>query len=328
MEGICMKNSFKALLLLGVSSLSQADIAATTQDIRAFVLPEDTLTIRASYNRANDAVDFLNLNDKADDGDIYSGLGDSSGVDFSLGYGAHQFLSLYYNFEALNIHYAGASVENRRNELFARINFYDTPHYSFDDFSLDVGYIRNTADNFNNLSDLSDNSYYMRLLLGSRFTSALLNFYGGFKYSSINTTQNATNLDRDERALMAGFSYTQEMSNYILDANYEYMRIFGRESALGENKSNHLINLNLSRAFSENFLIFIGTRIMLNQFNGIIPYLYNTQTQSAFDKTYSLMKVGFVYNFDLDAKNKKNRVYQAPACDTKKSTSLFSFFGW
>ncbi len=324
-----MKFNFKPLLLLtSLSTFSYADIAATTQDIRAFVLPEDTLTVRASYNRANDAIDFLNLNDKADVGDIYSGIGDSSGVDFSLGYGAHQFLSLYYNFEALNIHYAGSSVENRRNELFARINFYDTPHYSFDDFSLDVGYIRNSADDFNNLSDLSDDSYYMRLLLGSRFTTALLNFYTGFKYSSISTTQNATNLDRDERALMVGLSYTQEFSNYILDANYEYMRMFDRENALADNKSNHLINLNLSRAISNNFLIFIGTKIMLNQFNGIIPYLYNTQTQSAFDKTYSLMKIGFVYNFDLNAKNKGNGVYQAPACDAKKDTSLFSFFGW
>ncbi len=324
-----MKNSIKPLLLLlTLSTLSQADISATTQNIRAFVLPVDTLTIRGSYLRANDAIDMLNLNDKADAGDIYSAIGDSSGIDFSLGYGAHQFASLYYNFEALNIHYAGGKVKNIKNELFARINFYDTPHYSFDDFSMDLGYIRNSADDFNTLSDLSDNSYYIRLLLGSRFNSSLLNFYGGFKYSSISTTHNAIDLDRDERALMAGISYTLEMSNYILDANYEYMRMFGRENALADNKSNHLINLNLSRAFSENFLIFIGTKIMLNQFNGIIPYLYNTQTQSAFDKTYSLMKVGFVYNFDLDAKNRKNRVYQAPACDTKKSTSLFSFFGW
>jgi len=323
-----MKFSVNSLLLLAsLTTLSYADIAATTQDVRAFVLPEDTISIRASYLRANDSVDFLNLNDKADAGDIYSGLGNSSGMDFALSYGAHQFLSLYYNFEALNIHYAGGSVENRRNELFARINFYDTPHYSFDALSLDLGYIRNSADDFNNLSDLSDNSYYMRLLLGSKFTSSLLNFYGGFKYSSITTTLNATNIDRDERALMVGISYTQEMSNYILDANYEYMRMVGRDSGLSDNKSNHVINLNLSRAFSEDFLIFIGTKIMLNQFNGIVPYLYNTQTQSAFDKTYSLVKVGFVYNFDVSGK-KGDKVYTAPACPEKKSTSLFSFFGW
>jgi len=322
-----MKFNFKPLLLLtSLTSLSHADISATTQDIRAFVLPEDTLSVQASYNRANDAIDFLNLNDEADSGDVYSGLDDSAGLDFSLAYGAHQFVSLYYNFEALNIHYAGSSVENRKNELFARVNFYDTPHYAFDDLSLDLGYIRNSADDFNNLSDLSDNSYYMRLLFGSKFTSSLLNFYGGFKYSSITTTLNATNLDRNERALMAGISYTQEMSNYILDANYEYMRMFGRESGLGDNKSNHVINLNLSRPFSEDFLIFIGTKIMLNQFNGLIPYLYNTQTQSAFDKTYSLMKIGFVYNFDLSRK-KGDRVYKAPH-PYKKSTSLFSFFGW
>jgi len=323
-----MQHNIKPLLLLlSLSSFSQADISATTQDIRAFVLPKDTLTIRGSYLRANDAIDVLNLNDKAEAGNIYSGLDDSSGVDFSLGYGAHQFFSLYYDFEALNVHYAGSNVKNKKNELYARVNFYDTPHYSFDDFSMDLGYIHNSADDFNNLSDLSDDSYYVRLLLGSKFTTALLNFYTGFKYSSINTTLGASNHDRKEKALMLGMSYTQEISNYILDANYEYMRMIGRGSALAENKSNHQINLNLSRALNQNFLIFVGTKIMLNQFNGVIPYLYNTQTQSAFDKTYALARVGFVYNFDLSGKG-KNRVTTAPACDTKKSTSLFSFFGW
>ena len=329
-QRIFMKFNFKPLLILtSLATVSFADIAATTQDIRAFVLPEDTVTVQGSYLRTSDAVDFLNLNGKAVAGDIYSGLDDSSGMDISLGYGLHQFVSLYYNFEALNINYAGSSIENRKNELFARVNFYDTPHYTFDAFSLDIGYIQNSADDFNNLSDLSDNSYYMRLLIGSKFTSSLLNFYTGAKYSSITTTLNATNIDRDERTLMAGISYTQEMfSNYILDANYEYMRMVGRDGGLGDNKSNHTVNIHLSRAFSEDFLLYIGTKIMLNQFNGAIPYLYNTQTQSSFDKKYSLIKAGFVYNFDMSEKNNKNKVFTAPAFPEKKSTSLFSFFGW
>ncbi len=288
------------LLLLGLSALAQADIAATTQDIRAFVLPENTLTLRASYLRTNNAIDILNLNEKAETGDIYSGLDDSAGLDLSLGYGVGQFYTLYYNFEARNIHYAGAKVKNRKNELYARVNFYDTPHNSFDDFSMDIGLIHNSADDFNHLSNLSDNSFYLRLLLGSRFNTALLNFYTGFKYSAINTTLQQANHDRDERTLLLGTSFTKEFHDYILDANYAYMRMVGRGSRLSENKSNHILELTLSRIIKKDFIIFMGGEIMLNQFNGLIPYLYNTQTQSAFDKTYAGAKIGFVYNFSLE----------------------------
>ncbi len=286
-----MKQKIPTLLLL-LSSLSLADVAATSQDMRAFVLPKDTLSMRGAYLLSNDTIDILNINNK-------SALGDSSGVNFNLGYGAQQFFSLYYNFEALNIHYAHSKIKNRKNELYARVNFYDSPHYSFDDFSMDVGYIHNSADDFNHLSNLSDNSYYLRLLLGSKFTTALLNFYTGVKYTAINTTHDASNQDRHEKTLMLGTSYTQEFSHYILDAQYEYLHMFGRGSALDETKSNHQINLNLSRTINKDFLIYIGTKVMFKQFNGTIPYLYNAQTQSDFDKTYILTNLGFVYNFTL-----------------------------
>jgi hypothetical protein len=311
------------------STLHAYDVAATTEDVRAFVLPTDTMTLNISYNRANNALDPLNINDSAESEAPYSALGDSSGIAISLGYGLHQFFSLYYNFEALNIHYAGGNVENRQHDLYTRINFYDSPHYSFDDFSMDIGYIYNKAGDFNNMQDLSDNSFYVRLLLGSKFSSALLNFYTGFKYSSINGYLNATDVSRNEKALILGSSYTVEFSRYILDAKYEYMRLFDRESILTENKSNHIFDINLAYPYHDNLLLYIGSKIMLNQFNGLIPYLYNRQTQAAFDKTYSLLKVGFVYNFDLLQGRKKHLNFTGASCETQaKKTTLFSFFGW
>jgi hypothetical protein len=319
--------------LIGLSTTLYADdVAATIEDVRAFVLPTDSMTLRISYNRANDAVDPLNFNDTAEVGSPYSALGDSSGIDLLVGYGLHQFFSLYYNFEALNIHYAGGLVENRQHDLYTRINFYDTPHYSFDDFSMDVGYIYNSAADFNNMHDLSDNSFYFRLLLGSKFSSALLNFYTGFKYTSIDGYLHTNDIGRNEKSLMLGSSYTLEFSRYILDAKYEYTRIFDRESLLTENKHNHIFDINLAYTYHDNLLLYIGSKIMLNQFNGLIPYLYNTQTQAAFDKTYSLLKIGFVYNFNLLQGKKKPLGFiegTGSSCQRKrKATSLFSFFGW
>ena len=300
-KGIILKQHFKtlSLLLALTTSLTAENIAQTTQEIRAFVLPEDTVSIRGTFKHINDTLDVFNLNQAAVKNDIYSALGDSSGIDFLFAYGAHQHISLYYNFEALNIDYAGDTLKNRKNDIFARVNFYDNPHNSFDDFSMDIGFVRNSSKALNpQLKDLSDNTYYLRFLLGSRLTSSLFNVYAGAKFSSIKTVLFNNEINRDEKSLSLGLSHTVEFSKLLIDSNYEYIHMFGRASNLTDNKSNHILKLNLSRAINDNFLIFVGTKVMLNQFNGLIPYLYNTQTQSAFDKTYSLLKLGFVYNFN------------------------------
>ncbi len=288
------------ILLLSLTTfLFAKDIASTTDNIRAFVLPKDAITVHGNFTQANSGLDVLNLNEKPASSDIYSAIGNSAGLDLGIAYGLHKHISLYYDFEALNINYAGEKLKNRKNELFARINFYDNPRNSFDDFSMDIGYIHNSSKELNpQLSDLSDNAYYFRLLLGSRFNASLLNLYTGFKYTSIDTTLFKKDISRNEKALTLGISHTMEFSKYVIDSKYEYIRLFDRDGGLSENKSNQIFNINLARIINENLLVFIGTTLMTNQYNGIIPYLYNTQTQSAFDKKYNYLKLGFVYNFN------------------------------
>ena len=294
------KNIHILYLLIMISTLIHAGkIAPTTQDIRAFPLAEDTLTLQASYDRVNGGIDILSLNKTPST--PYSALGSSLGLDFSLGYGAKEYLTLYYKIKAQNIrygqnaHYKQDTLKNRQQELYARINFYDSPQYSFDDLSLDVGYIHNSADDFATLKDLTDNSYYLRLLWGSKLKSSLFNFYTGVKYTSKKKS--------NEKAFSLGATHTVEFSHYILDTRYEYIRIIARKEGLGKNKSNHLLDMNLARSINDSWLIFIGTSLMTNQFNGLIPSLYNAQTEASFDKTYHYLKLGFVYNFS--AKNLK-----------------------
>ncbi len=318
-----MKNSFLSLTITAfLASTSVADVAPTTQEVRAFVVPKETLSIRASLNGVNDSLDILEINDAADANDIYSAIGDSQGIDLGLTYGIHEHIDIHYNLENIDIDYAGSSINNIKNELYARVNFYDVPHYSFDDFSMDVGYIHNASDDLNAImKDLSDDSLYLRLLLGSKFSSSLLTWYTGAKYTNINTSLYGTDSNRDEKTLLLGVSHTLEFSRFILDSNYEYLHIFGRAGNLTENKSNHIFTINLSRAISNQTLLFLGTKIMLHQFNGMIPYLYNTKTQSAFDKKYSYFKIGFVYNFDFLSPKER------AACQKNYRPKAFSFFG-
>jgi len=291
----------KIASLLSLSTLlSASDIASSTNDVRAFTLPKNEISIKASYQHGDKNSDIFSLNNTVATQNPFSTIQSNKGAEFSLSYGLHRHISLYYQFELNNIQYAQDKLKNNKNELFARINFYDVPHYTFDDLSLDIGYIRNDADNINaSLTNLNDDSFYLRLLLGSKLNTSLLNFYAGIKYSEIQTDSFNQALDRNEKALTLGFSHTMEFSKYILDTHYEYLHILDRDKGFKKSLDNHIFNLNVSRIITKNMLVFIGTKIMLNQYNGIIPYMFNAKTDVTFDnKTYSNLRVGLVYNFN------------------------------
>ncbi len=297
------KRIVKILLLLAISL--QADrISPTTLDVRVFSLPENTLTLHASYNRVNDGLDILKFNK-------HEGLlDDTTGYDLGVAYGYNTFISFYYHAQLLKINYANSKLNNLQNELFARINLYNSPHYTFDALSFDLGFIHDSADKLDSfatvhLNDSSDSSFYLRSIIGTKLGSSLLNFYAGYKFGSIDSSIDALDVSRDEKAVFAGVDYTLEAGNFIIDADYQYMRLFGRGSGLSLNNHNSIFKLNIARAISQRLLVFIGLNTMSNQFNGLIPYLYNTQTQSDFDQKYAYLRFGFVYNFDLSTLLKK-----------------------
>jgi len=171
---------------------------------------------------------------------------------------------------------------------------------------------------FIRIGDMSDNSFYLRFLTGFNYETNIFDIYAGLKYTSINTTvsiqpkKNASTLqdilknagysdvvlDRSEKSAFFGFNYTVEFSNFIFDANYEYLTIWGRDNEIEKTEDNHIIKSALSYIVNKELLIYLGGKLMINQFNGVIPYLYNKYTKNKYDKKYGYAKVGFVYNFD------------------------------
>ncbi len=170
---------------------------------------------------------------------------------------------------------------------------------------------------FIKIGDMEDNSFYLRLLTGFDYRTNIFGFYTGLKYTSINTTvslephdaepmhtqlSNAgyhdVDLNRNEKTAFFGLNYTVEFSNLLLDLNYEYLTIWGRDESIKKTDDNHIFNSSLSYIINKNLLVFIGGKLMLHQFNGVIPYLYNKYTKNKYTKKYGYAKVGFVYNFD------------------------------
>ena len=349
------------------TTLNANEHAMTTSDIRSFPLEKGDVGIKINYNRINDTIDIFDIKQKELGSTAnFGSIGDSSGLDLSLAYGATEFYSLFYNYEHLNLHYIDSQLKNNKNDLFLKVNIYRNPMAFFETFSADIGYVRNSADDldikdstqlnkmiqkvnpipglaingsvisyngkqliyydavtnkpispFVRIGDMKDNSFYLRLLTGFSYETNIVDFYTGLKYTSINTTvsiephdkepmrtqlQNAgyedVNLDRNEKTWFLGFNYTVEFASFIFDFNYEYLTIWGRDDTVQETDDNHIINSALSYIVNKDLLFFVGGKLMLHQFNGVIPYLYNKYTKNKYDKKYGYAKIGFVYNFD------------------------------
>jgi len=178
----------------------------------------------------------------------------------------------------------------------------------FNTFSTDLGLVYNSANELSisgsnlgisKMSDLSDNSFYIRLLTGSKINSSILDFYLGLKHTTINTKLDSIKYNRNEVALNVGFQYTLELKEFLIETGYEYIRLFSRDID-NVKKSNNVFNLTLSRALNQELLIFIGIKYFSNQYNGIIPYLYNEKTRNGFNQKFGYSTIGFVYSFDLE----------------------------
>ncbi len=339
-----MKNYLKILAIISLFTTiiyAKRDVTPTTLNISAFTYPVNIASINLSYQNLSDSFDILHLHKDRDELEKnYGALGDANGVDIRIGYGANKFFTILYNLDFLNIDYLNDMLKNRKNEIVARVNFYDVPYYIMDAFTMDIGYVNNSASNIDiskasrsaiysnlddnvelSLKDLSDNSYYLRFILGNRFHSSIINLYAGLSYSKINTIinqdiKNSLNLtinskkeklDRTEKALIFGISYSAEFGNFILDKSIEYRRLYRSGQVPNDKKSNLIINLNLSRVIHKGLLLYLGGTIMFDNLNGIIPYTYNKYTSDQFDDRYGYIRLGFVYNFDT-----KDILYSKP----------------
>jgi len=164
------------------------------------------------------------------------------------------------------------------------------------------------------IEDLESNSYYTRLLFGySIAKNSFLDFYLGYKFNDIKTDisiypknnedfnkeisdLNIPNLNRTETVGTLGISYTFQLKKSIYEFNYEYNKIF-RDDDLSYVNQSHILNITVAKEITNQFLLYVGGKVMFEQFNTDLPYLYNKYTQTQFDKKYGFAKVGIVYSF-------------------------------
>ncbi len=308
------KELFRVIFVLALSATfaKALDVQATSQNIRSYALPLQKASIKASYNVVSENFDIFGIRDDSVGSAARHGvIGDLNGLNLTLGYGLYEHISLFYNFEYQNLDYASESLKNKKHDFFTKLNIYHNPSSFIDTFSTDIGFINNSASDLkisgsnlgiSKMSDMSDNSFYIRLLAGSKIRASILDFYLGLKYTKINTELDLISHNRNETSLNMGFQYTLELGSFLFEGGYEYIKRFNTSVQNIEN-SNNIFNLTLSHAFSQKVLVFVGAKYYTNQYNSIIPYLYNEKTENVFGSKFGYANIGFVYNFNLEFPN-------------------------
>jgi hypothetical protein len=296
------------IILIYTGSIYAIDVAPTANIISSYTLKKNNVFIKTNLNLVSDNLDIFGIiNDNNGNSDSHGSIGDLNGLALSLGYGFEEHISFFYNLELLNLDYAGEDLKNSYQDIFIKLNLYNNPSAVLETFSTDIGIMRNSSNDLvitgsnlgiNKMSNMSDNSFYIRTITGTKIKSSILDFFLGIKYTKINTQLDSKSYSRNEFALNSGFQYTLELGRYIIETGYEYIKLFSRDIDSVDD-INHIFNLSISYAINNQLIIFIGSKLFNHQFNGIIPYLHNEKTINTFDQRYGYGSVGFVYNFNI-----------------------------
>jgi len=138
---------FLARILLFVfcsTSLNASEISPSTSLISSFPIPKDYFSIDGSIEYLDKNIDIFHSIKKSNNNE-YGYIGKKLGTNLHIGYGLQKHISIFYNFSTNKMDYFDTTLTNYHNEILARINFYDVPHYIFDTFTLDIALLRDSA---------------------------------------------------------------------------------------------------------------------------------------------------------------------------------------
>jgi len=160
-----------------------------------------------------------------------------------------------------------------------------------------------------------DESFYSRVIGSLKKEKWLFDTYLGYREIKIQNQTDSSLLDEADPKLkkeLSKINFSQNRTDgmlfggigvaYKIDDkfdtafNYQYNKML-RIDCLEETEMNHIFNVDLSYKIEKDWSIFIKTQLMLNQFNGEIPYLYSNYTKTTFDHKYGFVRLGVNHAF-------------------------------
>lgn len=175
------------------------------------------------------------------------------------------------------------------------------------------------------LDDTEDKAFYIRGIYSYLVEKFLFDFYLGYKEVDVKATLNSSlvnesnsiiqdalsenglenylySTDRVDVIYFTGLGLTYSIGDFNAEFNYEFRKI-SRIDILETNSNNektdqnHIFDLDLSYNITDSLTYYLGARVMTNQFNGELHYLFTGYTSTTFDHKYGYAKTGLIYRW-------------------------------
>ncbi len=174
------------------------------------------------------------------------------------------------------------------------------------------------------LLDTYDESYYIRGVLSYHGENTLFSLFGGYTQIDIKNNLDSSvahensdtikdaitnneidasyKFERVDAIVFGGFNIQYSIGSFHSLFAYKLNKIYrieGLEKNSNNEKTdiNHIVDLNFAYDISDDLSFYLGGRLMSNQFNGEIHYLYTEYTNTTFDHKYGYVNTGFIYRF-------------------------------
>lgn len=273
----------------------------------SLTLPKKRVEISLDYARIDDSL-FSDKTRPANAHYLNSGPEETNGGRILLNYGLFDRTTLQTGFLYRNLDYGPDDLEVASFDISVKQNLSDRMFGWFPFIAMDAGLRTNYTDDLAYHDKIDDKTLFIRLTGGEIFGNLFPNAYLEYGFTDIDATADgdagpsglSLGLDRTESYLEAGLCVLWKFPyDALIRAEYSYLRML-RDEGLGGPAGNHILRAD--------FNYFVTQRLILNasgvyyhrELNGVIPFLFNENTEGGFDRKAFEVYLGFTLLFEGD----------------------------
>jgi hypothetical protein len=239
---------------------------------------------------------------------LNSGPEETHGARALLNYGLFDRTTLQTGFFYRNLEYDPEDVGVVSFDVSVKQNLSDRMFGWFPFVTLDAGFRTDYTDDLTFHDKIDDKTVYIRLTGGEIFGNLFPNAYLEYGLTDIDATPNddagipglSLGLDRTESYLEAGICVLWKFPyKALIRTEYSYLRMI-RGDGLGGPASNHIVRADFNYFLTQRFILNASGVYYHRELNGVIPFLFNENTEGGFDRKAVELYLGFTLLFEGD----------------------------
>lgn len=273
----------------------------------SLTLPKKRVEISLDYARIDNSL----FSDKARPANAHylnSGPEETNGGRVLLNYGLFDRTTLQTGFFYRSLDYEAEDMDVASFDISVKQNLSDRMFGWFPFVTLDAGLRTDYTDDLAYHDKIDDKTLFLRLTGGEIFGNLFPNAYLEYGFTDIDATANgdadpsglSLGLDRTESYLEAGLCVLWKFPySAIARMEYSYLRML-RGDGLGGPASNHIFRADLNYFVTRRFILNAGGVYYHRELNGVVPFLFNNNTEGGFNRKAFEIFVGFTLLFEGD----------------------------